>query len=298
MEQPVCLRPATAREGKELEMNQQNALSPEDYLEPECVLCMDPAHLDSAVVPVPQQRIKDRLDYYMNKKDYEGAERHLLYWLKEAERGLDLRGRLLIDNELIGFYRKTGKKEEAFHFCAEALELLEKMDFEESISAGTTFVNAATAYSAFGEYDEALGLFRKARDLYERIPHTPPHLLGGLYNNMALTYQALGHYEEAFQFYHRAMEKMALVPGGVLEQAVTCLNMADAVAEQSGLEDGEEEIGRLLDRAYEFLQDKSAPHDAYYAFICERCAPCFSYYGYFAAAEELLQEAKMINERA
>ena len=107
----------------------------------------------------------------MNKKDYEGAERHLLYWLKEAERGFDLRGRLLIDNELIGFYRKTGKKEEAFHFCAEALELLKKMDFEESISAGTTFVNAATAYSAFGEYDEALGLFRKARDLYERIPH-------------------------------------------------------------------------------------------------------------------------------
>ena len=91
---------------------------------------------------------------------------------------------------------------------------------------------------------------------------------------------------------------MSLVSGGVLEQAVTCLNMADAVAEQSGLEDGEEEIGRLLDRAYEFLQDKSAPHDAYYAFVCERCAPSFSYYGYFAAAEELLQEAKTIDERA
>ena len=74
--------------------------------------------------------------------------------------------------------------------------------------------------------------------------------------------------------------------------------MADAVAEQSGLEEGEEEIARLLDRAYELLQDKSAPHDAYYAFICERCAPCFSYYGYFATAEELLQEAKAIYERA
>ena len=172
------------------------------------------------------------------------------------------------------------------------------MDFEESISAGTTYVNAATAYSAFGEQRDALALFQKARALYERIPHTPPHLLGGLYNNMALTCQALGRYEEAFRFYHQALEKMSLVSGGVLEQAVTYLNMADAVAQQSGLEEGEEEIGRLLNRAYDLLQDETVTHDGYYAFICERCAPCFSYYGFFAVAEELLQEAKLIYERS
>ena len=291
------LRQSPGQEEKGPEMNQLNTLPPEDYLEPECPLCMDPVSHGSDVVPVPQQRIKDRLDHYMNRKDYEGAERHLLYWLDEARRGHDLRGRLLICNELIGFYRKTGRKEEAFQFCTEALALLKQMDFEESISAGTTYVNAATAYGAFGEHRHALELFRKARALYERIPHTQPHLLGGLYNNMALTCQALGRYEEAFRFYHLALEKMSLVSGGVLEQAVTCLNMADAVAEQSGLEEGEEEIGRLLDRAYDLLQDESAPHDGYYAFICERCAPCFSYYGYFAAAEELLQEAKSIHER-
>ena len=299
----ICARDVSVHQavyGNErgLEMYQLNTLSPEDYLEPECPLCMEPAHQDYSVVPVPQQRIKDKLDHFMNTKDYEGAERHLHYWLDEAERGHDLRGRLLVCNELIGVYRKIGKKEESFRFCAEALALLKEMDYEESISAGTTFVNAATAYSAFGEHEDALALFLKARNLYERIPHTPPHLLGGLYNNMALTYQALGRYEEAFQFYHQALEKMSLVSGGVLEQAVTCLNMADAVAEQSGLEEGEEEIGRLLDRAYTLLMDPSAAHDGYYAFICERCAPCFSYYGYFAAADELLQEAKSIHERA
>ena len=279
-------------------MNHVNTLSPEDYLEPECPLCMEPADQDHDVVPVPQQRIKDKLDLYMNKKDYEGAERHLLYWLGEAARGHDLRGRLLICNELIGFYRKTGKKEEAFGFCTEALELLKKMNFEESISAGTTYVNAATAYGAFGEHRDALALFQRAKDLYERLPYTQPHLLGGLYNNMALTCQALGRYEEAFRFYHQALEKMSLVSGGVLEQAVTYLNMADAVAQQSGLEEGEEEIGRLLNRAYDLLQDETVTHDGYYAFICERCAPCFSYYGFFAVAEELLQEAKLIYERS
>ena len=43
-------------------MNPLNTLSPEDYLEPECPLCMEPADQDYDVVPVPQQRIKDRLD--------------------------------------------------------------------------------------------------------------------------------------------------------------------------------------------------------------------------------------------
>ena len=279
-------------------MSRNNYLSPEDYMEQDCLLCMDPSRGTSDVVSIPQQRVQEKLDHYMNRKDYEGAERHLLYWLSEAERGHDLRGRLLVCNELIGFYRKTGRKEDAFHFCRDALALLKEMDFEDSISAGTTYINAATAYSTFGEPGEALVLFRKARDLYETFPHTPPHLLGGLYNNMALACQALGHYEEAFRLYDKALEKMALVSGGVLEQAVTCLNMADAIAEQFGPEEGEEKINHLLERAYKLLQDKSAPHDGYYAFICERCAPCFSYYGHFAAAEELLQEAGSIYERA
>ena len=249
-------------------MSRNNYLSPEDYMEPDCPLCMDPSRRTSAVVSIPQQRVQEKLDHYMNRKDYEGAERHLLYWLSESERGHDLRGRLLVCNELIGFYRKTGRKEDAFHFCRDALALLKEMDFEDSISAGTTYINAATAYSAFGEPGEALVLFRKARDLYETFPHTPPHLLGGLYNNMALACQALGHYEEA--------------SFGIFKV----------------LKYGASNWRRHIAGAYKLLQDKSAPHDGYYAFICERCAPCFSYYGYFAAAEELLQEAGSIYERA
>ena len=94
------------------------------------------------------------------------------------------------------------------------------------------------------------------------------------------------------------MKTMETVPAGVLEQAITCLNMADAVAAQLGQEEGEARIFELLDRADELLHDKSAPHNGYYAFVCEKCAPTFSYYGYFAVAEELQREAKEIYERA
>ena len=179
-----------------------------------------------------------------------------------------------------------------------SLDVLEEMDFEGSISAGTTYVNAATAYSAFGDNQRALELFERAKALYESTPHTQAHLLGGLYNNMALVLQTLGRFPEAFELYNKAMKTMETVPGGVLEQAITCLNMADAVAAQFGQEEGEVRIFELLDRADELLHDKSAPHNGYYAFVCEKCAPTFSYYGYFAVAEELQREAKEIYERA
>ena len=274
-----------------------NALRPEDYEEPACLLCGEPYGAEPKPEPVPQQRIIQKLDAYMSRRDYAGAERHLRYWLEEARRVRDLRGQLLVCNELIGHYRKVGDRENAFAMTDEALRLLEVLDFEGSVSAGTTYVNAATACSAFGEHERALALFEKARAVYESNPGTRPHLLGGLYNNMALACQALGRYDEAFALYDKAMELMGQVRGGVLEQAITCLNRADAVAGKLGLEDGETTINALLEQAWNLLQDERAPRDGYYAFVCEKCAPTFSYYGWFAAAEELQQTAEALYER-
>lgn len=273
-------------------------LGPEDYAEPACLLCGEPYGAEPAIRAVPQQRIIEKMDEYMSRRDYAGAERHLLYWMEEARLGQDLRGQLMLANELIGHYRKVGDRDKALHWVDEALRLLGELDFEGSVSAGTTYVNAATACSAFGDNERALALFEKARAAYEACENVRPELLGGLYNNMALANQALGRYDEAFALYDRAMEQMGKLPGGALEQAITCLNMADAVAAQEGLEAGETRIFALLDRAWDLLQDEAAPRNGYYAFVCEKCAPSFAYYGYFLAADELKKEAARIYERA
>ncbi|MCR5664676.1 MAG: tetratricopeptide repeat protein [Oscillospiraceae bacterium] len=274
------------------------ALSPEDYREPSCLLCGEPFGAEPRQRSIPQQRIVEKLDEIMSRRDYPAAERHLLYWLEEAKLGKDERGELMVRNELIGHYRKAGEREKALAAVDAALELLAKLDFEGSVTAGTTFVNAATACSAFGDNERALSLFEKARAVYESMPQLRKNLLGGLYNNMAIACKALGRYGEAYELFDRAMETMAQVEGGSLEQAITCLNIADAVAAEQGFEAGEKRIYELVDRAYALLTDGGAPHDGYYAFVCEKCAPSFSYYGYFAAAEELMQEAKRIYERA
>ncbi|MBQ1460009.1 MAG: tetratricopeptide repeat protein [Oscillospiraceae bacterium] len=269
-------------------------LKPADYVEPRCLLCGEPYGAAPQIKPIPQRRIIEKLDDYMSRRDYPAAERHLLYWLEEAKLGGDRRGELMVRNELVGHYRKAGDRDKALSHGEAALALLRELDFDGTVSAGTTYTNVATACNAFGENNRALTLFEKAKEVYEATPRTEPSLLGGLYNNMALTYVSLGRYEEAFALYEKALNIMGGVADGALEQAITYLNMADATAAQKGMEEAEAEIDTLVDRAWELLNDPSLPRNGYYAFVCEKCAPSFSYYGYFSAANELTWRAENI----
>ena len=272
-------------------------LSPEDYVEPRCLLCDDPYGVTPSVKSVPQDRIISKMNDYMSRRDYDGAERHLKYWLEEAALGHDQRGELLIRNELVGHYRKTANKDGAFESADEALRLLKELGFEDNVSAGTTYTNIATAYNAFGENEKSIELFKKAKKVYEAGKNTSPELLGGLYNNMALTLVALEKYDEASELYEKALGVMDGVKDGELEQAITYLNMADALLAQKGAEEAESQIEQWLDKAYDLLLTDGVTHDGYYAFVCEKCAPVFSYYGYFLASNELNKRAAEIYER-
>ena len=269
-------------------------IGPEDYMEPACPLCGEPFGAEPQEAPVPQERVLKKLDEYLDRRDYAGAERHLLYWIDEARLARDRRGELLIRNELIGHYRKTGNREKALENVEEALRLVKTLKFEGTLSAATTYVNAATACHAFGDPERALALFRKARPVYENAKYGNPTLLGGLYNNMALTLTELKEYEEAFSLFEKALQVMGKLPDSEPEQAITLLNMADVIAARDGMEEGETEIGRYLDQAYDLLHDYSGDRNGHYAFVCEKCAPVFAYYGYFLAEEELKAAAEEI----
>lgn len=247
--------------------------------------------------PIPQQRIREKLDEYMSRRDYDGVSRHLRYWLEEAKLGRDLRGELMLRNELVGHCRKTGNRDGAIEHGEAALSLIERLELKGAIVEGTTCVNYATALNAFGENAKALTLFERARAIYESDMAIEAGQLGGLYNNMGLTCTALKRFDEAWTLYQKAMDQMAQVPNGALEQAVTGLNIANLIEDQMGMEDGEGRIYEWLDRSLALLDTPDIPHDGYYAFVCEKCAPTFEYYGFFVDAARLKQMAEDIYER-
>ena len=254
--------------------------------------------MDAVQSPVPQNRIMEKVNEYMSRRDYPGVERLLLYWLNEAEIRRDFRGKLMILGELIGHYRKTGEKDRGHARIREALELLEKEGYEDTISGAVTLINAGTAYNAYEENGEALPLFEKAREILLSCKSVDQSLLGGLYNNMGLTLAALGRYEEAASAFLEAIAIMSGVPGGQLEQAVSLLNLADTYSLHYGMPQAEKEVFDLLDQAERIFMNPDIPRNGYYAYVCSQSAPSFDHYGYFLTAEQLRQSAEEIYERA
>ena len=89
------------------------ALEPTDFLDPRCPFCADAYGKERPVHPIDTDRVTAKLDEYLSKNDYAAAERHLAYWLAEAEEGRDLRGQFLVRSERIGLFRKLGRGEES-----------------------------------------------------------------------------------------------------------------------------------------------------------------------------------------
>ena len=242
-------------------------------------------------------RILSRLDEYLNKNDYVSAEKHLIYWLDEATRGGDTKTELLINNELMGLYRKLGKQEKALSAVNSAISKIESLGIESQVGSATTFLNCATVYKAFGDPERSLPLFVKAQAVYEAELDAFDARLGGLYNNMALTLVDLKRYKEAYELYEKAISIMKTKENGSLEVAITHLNIASAKEAELGMIDAESAITERLDTAKEIL-DAYEKRDGYYAFVCEKCASVFGYYGYFLYENELMERSRRIYERA
>ncbi|MBR3641168.1 MAG: tetratricopeptide repeat protein [Oscillibacter sp.] len=273
-------------------------LKPEDYVEPRCVLCGTPYGAEPKVRAIPLDRVAAKYDEDRGRKDFDGARRHLDYWLEEARLGHDERGQFSVHNEYMGFCRMRGDREGAIAHAEAATALIERLGMADSLSAATCHLNAATVYNAFGEPQRALPLYEKARAIYESSLKEDDERLGGLYNNMALALNAAGRHEDAIRTFAKAIKIMQKAENGAPEEAVSWLNLANAYEDALGAEAAESEIDECLDHAEAVLNDPRLSRDANYAFVCEKCAPTFSYYGRFLAAEELEERARDWYERA
>ena len=269
----------------------RDILLPEDYEEPRCPLDVGNSS-EKHITRIPTHRVIEKLDEHLSRNDFAAAERHLHYWRGEAEAGNDTHGLITVDNELIGLYRRLGRRDDSYAAAERVLKSVESM--EGRITAATAYINAATAYKAFGEADRALPLYRRAREIYESRLSRDDTRMAALYNNMGLCLVDLSMFDEANELYRRAIEITRESSDGNVESAITYMNMANAVEAEFGLESGEESINELLTKAEGCLEADVSRTDGYYAYACEKSAPTFRYYGWFAYADELSERVKKI----
>lgn len=266
-------------------------IAKEDYEEPRCPFCMP-----DQKQTVPISRIVEKLDEYLFKKDFSGAKRHLEYWKTEADALGDFRGKLSILNELVGLSRKTENEKDALLYADEALTLCEDATLCGSITVGTTLLNVATAYKAFGKAKEALPLYERAKGLYENSLADSDDRRAGLYNNYALALMDEGQFERAEELFLKALKVLENVQKSEAERAITYCNLADLITAKDGYASGKEKIETYLKRAFSLLTS-CARTDGEFAYACEKCAPIFGYYKLPEYAEKVKKIAEEIYER-
>ena len=269
-----------------------------DYMEPECVICDKPVGFRQKKQMIPQQRISQKLDELMGRKEYQQAENLLKYWLEEARVSLDDQGTFMLYNEMMGYYRKVSNKEKAYEAVDNAISMLDELGYRDSVSGATCYTNAATVYTAFNEPEKSIELFEKARAIYENNREHNEYKLASSYNNMATALVALGRFSEADELYHKALDVVSKCENGELEMAMTYLNMLDALISEKGIESIDDEAAVLLSEAKDCLDSRDLPRDSYYSFVCDKCVGIYRYFGWFRYARELEERIAEIDERA
>ncbi len=246
---------------------------------------------------IPIGRIIEKVDAFYSQRDYQSAERVLLYWLNEAINADDKRSQLSLLNELMGNYRKTSQADKAAACAEDAVRLCDDPELSGTTSAANVFINAATVCQAFGEAEKSLPLFEKAQEIYS-ANEADDELVAALSNNFATALTSLGRYEKAREAFENALMHLGDTDNGKLDRAITYLNLAGLVEAQKGLVDGADEIDDFLDSAERMFNDTSISAGSYYAFVCDKCAPTFEYYGRFFFAEELNRRKRKFYEGA
>ena len=243
------------------------------------------------------QRIIEKLDVYLHKKDFFNAEKHLLYWLNEASVLKEEGTILTIYNELIGFYRKQKRKDECMKICENTLSLINNKIYDGTIIKATTYINIGTAYKSFEKSELAIDYYVKADEIYSNNLDKTDIRFGALYNNMALAFLDLGKIDEAEKLFFEAIEIMSKDKKNYPEVAVSFCNLCDLEVKRVGIEKSGEKVDEYLKKAKNYLDEAYVvAEEKNYVFVCEKCMETFSYYGYFVFENEIRERVKSIYE--
>ena len=238
-------------------------------------------------------RFLDRLDRCFAREDMEGAGQCIVQWEKEARALGDRRGLLTVLNEAVGFYRRTGQKQEGLRAAEECLELLQETGQRDTLSGAVILTNTATTLCRFDETHRALPVYEQAAALYSRCGRTDSYEYAALLNNRAAALSASGRYDDAERDWLQAVRILDREGAHDADIAVSLVMLAHLAWDR---DENVQRAEELLDRAWDCLNSPRQKRDAAYAWALQKCAPSFDFFRRPDAAQALREVAEEIYE--
>ncbi len=138
---------------------------------------------------------------------------------------------LTLYNEIIGFYRETGRYDLSIEYCHKAIALIDDMGMQDTIPYATTLLNAANAHRAAGMLQESLELYNRVRPIYVAQLDEDDMYFANFYNNLSLLYQEMNDFASAKEQLVNALYIVTHKPDKQFEVAVTQANLANTCIE-------------------------------------------------------------------
>lgn len=146
--------------------------------------------------------------------------------LSEAEAQGDRHAAVTILNEMVGYFRSISSYKDAIWAAEYAIREMKSLGYENSVSFGTTLLNAATAFRASGDGQKALELYNGTLAIYQQqLPEDDPRL-AGLYNNISSLHEAAGEYGKACELLQKALGILSRSEDTRIDAATVRTNLA------------------------------------------------------------------------
>lgn len=192
------------------------------------------------------QEIFSQIDKLFEENKREEAEKLMQESIARAMEEQDDNSLLQLLNELLGFYRETGRHEEAALIADRSIAQAERMGLSGTIPYATTLLNVANAYRAGGRLEESLEKYLQVQEIYRGQLPPGDMLEAGFQNNLSLLYQEMGEYEKAKECLLRALQVVKEREPGY-ELGVTYANLAATCVQLEQLGEAREHASKAME---------------------------------------------------
>ncbi|MCM1193110.1 MAG: DUF4125 family protein [Butyrivibrio sp.] len=192
------------------------------------------------------QEIILQIDKLLEENKREEAEKLMQESIARAVAEQDDGSLLRLLNELLGFYRETGRHEEAYLIGDRAVAQAERMGLTGTVPYATTQLNVANAYRAGGRLKESLEKYLQVQEIYRQQLSPDDMLAAGFQNNFSLLYQELGEYGKARECLLKALQ-IVKEKGSSYELGVTYANLAATCVQLEQMEEAGEYAAKSME---------------------------------------------------
>lgn len=237
------------------------------------------------------QEIISQIDKLLDKNNREEAEKLMQESIARAVAEQDDSSLLRLLNELLGFYRETGRHEEARLIADRAIAQAERMGLAGTIPYATTQLNVANAYRAGGCLEESLEKYLQVQEIYRQQLAPDDMLAAGFQNNFSLLYQEMGEYGKARECLLNALQ-IVKKKGSGYELGVTYANLAATCVQLGQMEEAGEYAAKSME-----VFEKAGVMDSHYAAALSALGAWHFHRREYGAAGDAYRRAMELVER-